>query len=54
MTMKHLNSRIKSRKIHLKFFPGAKASQLNYYIKPILEEYKYNCTIIYIIYLEVF
>ena len=48
MTMKHLNGRVKSRKIHLKSFPGAKASQLNYYIKPTLEEYKYNCAIIYV------
>ena len=46
--MKHLNGRVKSRKIHLKSFPGAKASQLNYYIKPTLEEYKYNCAIIYV------
>ena len=45
--MKDLNSRVKGRKMHLKLFPGAKASQLNHYIKPILEEYKYNCAVIH-------
>ena len=34
--MKDLNSRVKGEKIHLKLFPGAKASQLNHYIKPTL------------------
>ena len=29
-------------------FPGAKASQLNHYIKPTLEEYKYDCAIIHV------
>ena len=28
-------------KTHLKSFPGAKASQLNHYIKPTLKECKY-------------
>ena len=45
MRMKDLNSRVKGGKIHLKSFPGAKASQLNHYIKPT-EEYKYDCAII--------
>ena len=48
MRMKDLNSRIKVEKIHLKSFPGAKASQLNHYIKPTLEEYKYHCPIIHV------
>ena len=38
MRMKDLNSRVK----------GAKASQLNHYIKPTLEEYKYDCVIIHV------
>ena len=42
MRMKDLNSRVKGGKIHLKSFPGVKASQLNHYIKPALEEYKYD------------
>ena len=46
--MKDLNGRIKGGKIHLKSFPGAKASQLNHYIKPTLEEYKYDCAIIHV------
>ena len=45
MTMKDLISRVKGGKIHLKLFPGAKASQLNHYSKPTLEEYKYNCAV---------
>ena len=46
--MKDINSRIHGGKIHLKSFPGAKASQLNHYIKPTLEEYKYDCAIIHV------
>ena len=48
MRMKDLNSRVKGGKIHLKSFPDAKASQLNHYIKPTLEEYKYDCVIIHV------
>ena len=48
MRMKDLNSRVKGGKIHLKSFPGTKASQLNHYIKPLLEEYKYDCAIIHV------
>ena len=48
MRIKDLYSRVKGRKIHLKMFPGAKASQLNHYIKPTLEEYKYDCAIIHV------
>ena len=48
MRMKDLSSRAKGGKIHLKSFPGAKASQLNHYIKPTLEEYKYDCAIIHV------
>ena len=48
MRMKDLNSRVKSRKIHLTLFPGAKASQMNHYIIPALEEYKYDCAIIHV------
>ena len=47
MRMKDINSRIKGGKTHLKSFPGAKASQLNHYIKPTLEEHKYDCAIIH-------
>ena len=48
MRMKDLNIRVKGGRIHLKSFSGAEASQLNHYIKPTLEEYKYNCAIIYV------
>ena len=48
MRMKDLNSRAKGAKIHLKPFLGAKASQLNHYIKPTLEVYKYDCVIIHV------
>ena len=48
MRMKDLSSRVTGGKIHLKSFPGAKASQLNHYIKPTLEEYKYDCAIIHV------
>ena len=46
MRMEDLNSCVKGGKIHLKSSPGAKASQLKHYIKPTLEEYKYDCAII--------
>ena len=48
MRMEDINGRIKGGKIHLKSFPGAKASQLNHYIKPTLEDYKYDCVIIHV------
>ena len=48
MKIKDINRRVKGGKIHLKSFPGAKASQLNHYIKPTLEEYKYDCAIIHV------
>ena len=44
MRMKGLNC----RKIYLKSFPDTKGSQLNHYIIPILEEYKYVCEIIHV------
>ena len=46
--MRDINSRIKGGKMHLKSFPGTKASQLNHYIKPTLEVCKYNCAIIHV------
>ena len=46
--MKDLNSNVKGGKIHLKSLAGAKASQLNHYIIPKLEEYKYDCAIIHV------
>ena len=46
--MKELNSRVKGGKIHLKLIPGAKASQLNNYIIPTLEGYKYDCPIVHV------
>ena len=45
---KGLNSRVKGRKIHLKSFPGAKANPLNHYIKPTLEDFKYDCVTIHV------
>ena len=48
MRMRDLNSHVKGGKMHLKLFPDAKASQLNHYIKPTLEEYKYDCAIIHV------
>ena len=48
MRMKDINSRIKGGKMHLKSFPDAKASQLNHYTKPTLEDYKYDCAIIHV------
>ena len=48
MRMNDLNSRVKGGKIHLKSFHGPKASQLNHYIKPTLEEYKFDCAIIHV------
>ena len=48
MKIKHLNSQVKDRIIHLKAFPGAKAYQLNHYIIPTLEEFDYDCAIIHV------
>ena len=42
------NSHVKGGKMHLKLFPGGKASQLNHYIKPTLEEYNYDFVIIHV------
>ena len=44
--MKHLNSPVKERKIHLKAFPGAKANQLNHYVVLTLGEFDCDCAII--------
>ena len=46
--MKHLNSQVKEGKIHLEAIPGAKASQLNHYVVPTLEELDYDCAIIHV------
>ena len=48
MRMKDITVVLKVKKIHLKLFSGAKVSQLNHYIKPTLEEYKYDCAIIHV------
>ena len=48
MRMKDLNSNVKGGKIHLKSLAGAKVSQLNHYIIPTLEEYKYDCATIHV------
>ena len=48
MRMKHFNSRVKSWKIQLKSFFGARASQLNHYITPTLEKYNYDFAIIHV------
>ena len=48
MRMKGWNSLVKGGKIHLKSFPGTKASQLNHYIKTILDKYKYDCAVIHV------
>ena len=48
MRVKELNSRVKGGKIQLKLIPGAKASQLNNYIIPKLEGYRYDCAIIHV------
>ena len=49
MRMNDINSCIKGGKIHLKLLHGAKASQLNHYTKPTLEECKYDCAIIHVV-----
>ena len=47
MRRKDFNSRIKVERIYIQLFIGAKANQLNHYVKPILEEYKYDCLMIH-------
>ena len=46
--IKHLNSRVKEGRIHLKAFPGAKANQLNHYVVPTLKELDCDCAIIHV------
>ena len=46
--MKDINSKIKGGRIHLKSFLGAKSKQLNQYVKPTLDECKYDNTIVYV------
>ena len=46
---KDLQSHVKGGTIHLKSFPGAKASQLNHYIISTLQEYKCDCKIIHVV-----
>ena len=48
MKMKDFNSRIKVERIYIQLFVGAKANQLNHYVKPMLEEYNYDCLIIHV------
>ena len=45
MKVKDIISKIKGGRIHLKLFPGAKTRQLIHYVKPTLDEYKYDSAI---------
>ena len=44
--MKDFNAAVRGGRVHLKSFPGLKVVQLNHHVKPILDEYTYDATII--------
>ena len=47
MKMENINFKIKGARIHLKPIPGAKSKQVNHYVKPTLDECKYDKFIFY-------
>ena len=44
--MKDFNAALRGGRVHLKYFPGSKAVQLNHHVKPTLQEYIYDAAII--------
>ena len=48
MNIKEINRQIQGGRIHVKAFPGAKSTQLNHYVTPTLEEYRYDAAIIHV------
>ena len=48
MNIKNINKQVKGGLISIKAFPGAKLTQLNYYVLPTLEEYCYIAAIIHV------
>ena len=49
ISIKEINRQIQGGQIHVKAFPGAKSTQLNYYVTPTLEEYSYDAGIIHVV-----
>ena len=47
-TAKRFFRNVLSCVIHIKAFPGAKSTQLNHYVTPTLEEYRYDAGIIHV------
>ena len=47
-TAKRFFRNVLSCVIHVKAFPGAKSTQLNHYVTPTLEEYRYDAGIIHV------
>ena len=48
MNIKEINRQIQGGRIHVKAFPGAKSTQLNHYVTPTLEEYRYDAAIFHV------
>ena len=46
MNIKEINRQIQGDRIHVKSFPGAKSTQLNHYVTPTIEKYRYDAVII--------
>ena len=46
MNIKEINRQIQDGRVHVKTFTGAKSTQLNHYVEPILEECEYDAAII--------
>ena len=48
MNIKEISRQIQGGRIHVRAFPGAKSTQLNYYVAPTLEEYSNDAAIIHV------
>ena len=48
MNIKEINRQTQGGRIHLKAVPGAKSTELNHYVTPTLEEYRYDAAIIHL------
>ena len=44
--MKDFNAAVRGGRVHLKFFSGSKAVQLNHHVKSTLQEYTHDAAII--------
>ena len=48
LKMKDFKAAVGEGRVHLESFPGSKAVQLSHHLKPTLQEYTYDATIIHV------